>query len=563
MNTTNTKIKDTMLWTSAKREVKATPENRSPLATLLSPFVWLWSTITFMLLLIVYMINVGFNFIFHGRFIPASMRIRLSNTFDSIYFKIMYFLAPNKEGNISRVELMDLSFRNMQAKKSRTWVTIGGMTIGIGAIVFLVSIGYGLQEMVITRVARLEEMRQADVSPQTGGKVKLTNDTLSDFKDISAVQETLPLIAVVGSVSYKNSSSDMAVYGVTTEYLKQSAIQPIQGTYFDSNALSLATPSNVITTETSSGTAGSGTLGVSDSTTPINNTDKSVDWVSIPSEANTVAVPGVKTVELSPNAKKEAVVSTAMLQVLGINQADAVGTVFNTSFIVVGELLPDQKERLESKLAEYKIVGVISDDKTPLFYVPFADLKSLGITNYSQVKVMVDDTNNLPTVRKQIESMGYVTRSVTDTVAQINTLFESIRTILALLGMVALAVAALGMFNTLTVSLLERTREVGLMKAMGMRSTEVRELFLTESMIMGFFGGVLGTLLGWIAGKLLGVILSFVTLSKGVGIVDVSSIPIPFILLVLGLSFVVGIVTGIYPARRATKISALNALRYE
>src|SRR5690606_28492022 len=106
--------------------------------------------------------------------------------------------------------------------------------------------------------------------------------------------------------------------------------------------------------------------------------------------------------------------------------------------------------------------------------------------------------------------------------AQIDTLFDTVRLILASVGMVALSVAALGMFNTMSVSLLERTREVGLMKAMGMRSHEVRELFLTESMTMGFLGGVLGILVGLGMGKLLSVLISMLSIFKGEGFLDIS-----------------------------------------
>ena len=166
-------------------------------------------------------------------------------------------------------------------------------------------------------------------------------------------------------------------------------------------------------------------------------------------------------------------------------------------------------------------------------------------------------------MRKKIEASGYVTTSVADTVAQIDSLFGTIRKVLALAGTVALAVASLGMFNTLTVSLLERTREIGLMKSMGMRSKEVEELFLSESMLMGFSGGLMGLITGIVAGKLLGLLLSIFAMFKGVGYIDVSSVPISFSILIIALSLFVGLVTGIYPAKRATKISALNALRYE
>jgi len=239
------------------------------------------------------------------------------------------------------------------------------------------------------------------------------------------------------------------------------------------------------------------------------------------------------------------------------------GKVFTVSFVVVGDLLDDPKEKVESSPAEFKIVGVVPDEKSPVFYVPFVDLRTLGITNYSQVKVVVKDQSALDKVRRQIEGLGYSTRSVADTVSQITSLFGTVRVVLGILGMVALAVASLGMFNTLTVSLLERTREVGLMKAMGMKSTEVQELFLTESMMMGFFGGVLGIFLGYMAGKVLGLLLSTFAIFKGVGYINISFLPITFVLVIILLSFIVGMVTGIYPARRATKISALNALRYE
>jgi ABC-type antimicrobial peptide transport system permease subunit len=102
-----------------------------------------------------------------------------------------------------------------------------------------------------------------------------------------------------------------------------------------------------------------------------------------------------------------------------------------------------------------------------MIYVPFMDVRSLGVNKYSQLKVIAKDNGSLRDIRTTIESAGYGTVSVSDTVAQIDSLFSKFRLVLSILGLVALSVAALGMFNTLTVSLLERTREVGLMKAMG------------------------------------------------------------------------------------------------
>ena len=147
---------------------------------------------------------------------------------------------------------------------------------------------------------------------------------------------------------------------------------------------------------------------------------------------------------------------------------------------------------------------------------------TIGIVNSSQIKIIAKDKTVLDDVRKKIESMGFLTYSVVDTVSQINSLFGTARVVLGALGAVALGVASLGMFNTLTVSLLERTREVGLMKAMGMSSGEVKRLFLTESMIMGFLGGILGIFLGFLGGKLFSLVLSVFSLLKGAGFIDIS-----------------------------------------
>jgi putative ABC transport system permease protein len=101
------------------------------------------------------------------------------------------------------------------------------------------------------------------------------------------------------------------------------------------------------------------------------------------------------------------------------------------------------------------------------------------------------------------------------------------------------------------------------MKALGMKSTEVKELFLIESLTMGLLGGFLGLFLGFAAGKLLSFLLSILSLAKGVGWMDVSLIPLGFVVVIIFLAILVGIVTGLYPAKRAKHISALNALRYE
>jgi ABC-type antimicrobial peptide transport system permease subunit len=378
----------------------------------------------------------------------------------------------------------------------------------------------------------------------------------------------LPQISVVGKVNFNNSSTDMAVYAVTKDYLEQSAISPVIGDVFESNELTSVVSkvgiekTSVVEEEIEDiviASASSPKLIVKES-----NEGSLGEFVEVEGESDIVQTLQVTRAVLDKSITDlEAVVNRSFLKVLDIKENEAVGQTFSVTFIATGKLLGPDKNRLESMPIEYKIIGVTPDEKTPLFFVPFNHLKSLGLTNYSQLKMVVDKEQNLADARKKVESQGFSTSSVSDTVVQINNLFGTARTALALLGAVALSVAALGMFNTLTVSLLERTREIGLLKAMGMKSDEIKDLFLAESMIMGSLGGIFGLIFGLLVGKILEFILSIIALIGGAGMITVVAIPIPFAILIVVLSFLVGVLTGLYPASRATKISALNALRYE
>lgn len=771
-------------------------------------------------------------------------------------FKGMARLLDSKnEGEISSADLILLAARHLKVKKTRTFVTIGGMAIGFGSVIYLLSLGYGFQRLVVSQVARLGEMKQADVSIGQASSLKLNNQAVSDFKAIDKVTLVLPQISVVSKVSFNNSVSDVVAFGVTTEFLEQSAIQPSRGKIFENgDEVSLlpeespesqgvgvvagaqtervagakmgketaqvryslyplvwkpvykspsqqsillgysrrivgeqeatevwgntykagdahlegfddfgnvfhrwvkdAFPlwkkedcdekdfgcvdgaymqvkeggsqviaegfmtedeltidrfqiiqetspqmtegevvrniqfsldgnqwvevfqqatktekSNVRYTQLEStddlveaelvwgaaysdvggwGAAGQNIHGqslgywiraemplwekidcgdcenyylvvkdssenqkksvvyfpanqaniedmivpevmgkvlgeatssaslaessveddeeASDSANLIASTEvgpDGLDWVTISSSSGSLKKSEKDVLSFQAGAKKQAIVNLAMLKLLALSEDEALGKKFNVVFMLDGSFFDKEEYQAESEEVMYEIVGIIPEEKTPAFYLPLNDLKGLGIKNYSQMKVVVEEQDDLKGVRQTIESLGYKTTSVVDTVGRINSLFGTVRMVLFSLGLVALGVASLGMFNTLTVSLLEKTREVGLMKAMGMKSHEVKRLFLAESIIMGISGGIVGLLLGYSVGKLTSVFFSAISLSKGLGIISVVYIPPLLILAIVILSFVIGVLTGLYPSRRATKISALNALRYE
>ncbi|MBL8014670.1 MAG: ATP-binding cassette domain-containing protein [Candidatus Doudnabacteria bacterium] len=427
--------------------------------------------------------------------------------------------------SINPLSLVDLSVKHLLNKRTRSIITIGGVALGIGFIVFLVSLGYGLENLVVSRVASLKERRQIDVIPVVSSNLAINDQTIENFEEISGVEKVLPFISIAGKVSYQNSSTDSVAYGVLTEYLSEEDVTPVVGGIFDNDQLFFPPGEDV---------------SVSDA---IEETEDVID------------------VEL-PQTSRTAVINDSFMQVLGLQPLNAIGKKFSVEFTVTGDLVTGGSQ-VKSLPVEYEIVGVTDDTRSQIMYIPILDAKQLGITRYSQVKIVVDSEENVPTVRNLIEFLGYRTTSVLDTVTQIEQLFSNVRILLVVVGAIALAVAALGMFNTLTVSLLERTREVGLMKAIGMRSDEVKLLFINESVIMGILGGGGGLLLGFLMGKLISALLSVVSVTRGAEGIDISLIPGGVVVLILLLSIFIGVVTGIFPAVRATKISALNALRYE
>lgn len=621
---------------------------------------------------------------------------------------VLYQIRIDQSG-MDSVNLITMGLKNISHKKARSFITIGGMAVGIGSIVFLLSIGYGLQRLVVNRVARLDELKQANITSQPGSRVRINDEQLAKIKSFQNVEAVLPLISVVGRVNYQNSVVDLAVYGVTSRYLAESAEKPVQGVLFKSDKLARVT-TNTSAEEVAGAsirrirgvygdTIGSinytidpevwvkvhkepsrdssvlgyvrrsegqavGTLviggpyavtrypeievygqdaerstkagqwlkdefalweefvcdtanvgcdasgeyrrrknddgsmmqqeGYIDLNTTtliraplaeagqvlglearINAGIETIDIREISASASALAalaeiasesasmVSAVKNIDISDVSSREAVVNRAMLSVLGISESRAVGQEFETTFVVTGDLLNEVDTKVESAPVKYKIIGVVSQNTTPFFYVPFIDLRSLGVENFSQAKLIAKSEDQLNKIRQQIEGLGFSTASALDTVQQIDTLFQTMRVALLALGIIALSVAAMGMFNTLTVSLLERTHEVGLMKTMGMKSNEIENLFLVESVMMGTLGGIAGLAVGFVAGKVVSILLTLLALRSGLGIIDIAYIPWSLVFFIIILSLGVGFVTGIYPAQRAKSISALNALHYE
>lgn len=209
------------------------------------------------------------------------------------------------------------------------------------------------------------------------------------------------------------------------------------------------------------------------------------------------------------------------------------------------------------------IFGVV-DDENPYIILPMKKLQDeLSLESYNIIKVKVKNQALTQTTRKSVENLGLPTEYVGDTINQINNFFSIFRYIIGGFGLIATIVAVIGMFNTLIVSLIERTSEIGILKSHGARRRDIWLLFISESLMLSVFGGVAGLVLGVISSEAVNVIYNLYATSNGGKAISLFVFPPSLFLYLLLASVAIGFATGLYPAIRASKIKILDAIKYE
>jgi hypothetical protein len=179
---------------------------------------------------------------------------------------------------------------------------------------------------------------------------------------------------------------------------------------------------------------------------------------------------------------------------------------------------------------------------------------------FDSLQVIVDDTENVSETEKAIRELGYQTNSMAEASEEVENSTRNIMLILGGIGSIAFIVSAIGIINTMLMSIYERQKEIGVMKVIGASVSDIQTMFLIESGFIGFFGGILGLLISLLAGKIING--AFVGMNDlGIDAGKIIIIPLWLGLVGVGFSALVGVLAGYLPARRATKLSAIDALR--
>lgn len=395
--------------------------------------------------------------------------------------------------------LFKFASKNLLSHKLRTLLTITGMVIGISAITFLIAFAFGVEKIVTKEITGGNAFELLDIGTGNSQIIKVSDETLGKIREIPGVATLHTTSNMAATIKDKENTTDSSFFVTDKEYMY---------------------------------------------------------WSSIESKWGETLPPDTKVSEQKP-----VVISTTVLEFLKINDpATALGKKITVDLVAPKDLTGSEKKTIENQ--EFTIVGVTKYDNNAI-YARTADLKQLELKNYSQAKAEIKNKQEVEKIRMQIEALGFKTQYIGETVAQVEQVFAFFKIILGSFGLIAMIVASLAMFNTLTISLLERTKEVALLKILGMKKTDISRLFLTEAIAMGVIGGVLGVLAGiGISGIANSIFNHFATRAGGDPI-QVFVYPVWFISAIFIFSVLVGFLTGLYPARRAMRINALDVMRYE
>jgi len=403
------------------------------------------------------------------------------------------------------LDVLQLSTRMFKTNRMRTILTIFGIGVGIGAILFLVSLGYGLQKVILDRIASSDALLSLDVLVGTSKEMKLDRKLVDELGQNEMVAEVSPLVEFNSLIDVGSFSGGSRVNFVKPSFFKLSGMELAHGDFFNDEELDRLVVSSAI-----------------------------------------LKLFDMKIEEIQEKGRDIKVT-----------------IVFQKAVAVEGEEEVDGEVELKEIPVKFQIVGVIKDDVSPLMYLNIKNLRDLDITEYNQVKIKAKSKKEVEPLREMIFNKGYSVTSISETIDQANKIFTVIQLILGAFGIVSLIVSAIGMFNTMTISLLQRTKEIGIMKAIGAKNRDVKKMFLTEAVLIGFLGGASGIALGFALQYVFNILLNVLARTLGGTALDIFDTPSWFLIAIIVFSTVVGFLTGIWPAFRASKLNPLEALRYK
>ncbi|MDD3364244.1 MAG: ABC transporter permease [Syntrophomonas sp.] len=457
---------------------------------------------------------------------------------------------------MNRKDLLQMSFKSLLQRKTRTVLTVLGVVIGTSSIVIMLSLGIAMDSSFKEDLAHMGSLNIIEVhqgyngagmTVQKSPDVKLDDKAVATFQEITGVAAVMPLQNASLKMGAGKMIAHVQIMGVRPEDLKDFDFEVAEGRLLQSS-------------------------------------DKEAIMFGAQVPYN-FRNPRLR------NSGGGMIMGRGMNVETGMNQPRPKPQVnllksklIMTSDMEYGEkrTAPRDPKTTPPKQYETKGVGILKESRNEKDYQAYMNISQLRQilkedasssssssskkTNeekqYDNIKVKVQDIENVEEVQKQIKGMGYQTFSLTDMLDSMKKTSRTIQAILAGIGAISLLVAAIGITNTMVMSIYERTREIGIIKVLGANIRDIKKLFLIEAGLIGLGGGLIGLVLSYAVSMILNKI--GMQLMGDMGAARNISIISPALALgAVAFSSLVGLVSGYAPARRAMNLSALEAIRSE
>jgi putative ABC transport system permease protein len=444
-------------------------------------------------------------------------------------------------------DMTELAVRNLREAILRNSLTTLGVAVGVASLVAMLSLGVGLQQLASNRlnksglfdsifVTAKTNLRGPGAGPPATRAASpkarpLDEDARAELTKLPDVIEVYPQIRFFTEVRFDGKPFATVVAGMPESSKLSGSFDGMQGSFFSSA-----------------------------------NADEAILQIEFAKELN----PQTKDL-----IGKDLVLRYAERQSLA---SESGGTAQNSGGFSV---VPKEKH--------LRIIGIVETEPASgfggfgsgrlLIPLPVAETLRAAQVNdlrdvlrgsspsdkpaYASLSVRVKSPSLVDATEKKIKDLGFSAFSLLDASKSLRIFFSVFDLLLGIFGSLALAVATLGIVNTLVMAILERRREIGVLKALGAADGDVKQLFFVEAGVMGLAGGVLGVLLGWLIGQALTFATNVYLKRQDLPGVQISSVPLWLIAGAIGFAVLVSLIAGLYPASRAAKLNPVDALRYE
>ena len=438
---------------------------------------------------------------------------------------------------MNKADLLSMAWHNLMRHKGRTTLTVLGVMIGVTAIIVMISLALGLTASMTNMVAQWGSLNEVEVyrgySTNESGesKVLLLNDEkIEEIKQMEGVVAVSPQIQIsLNEVKWGKKQGYLQIVGVEPEQMSDFGFEVSEGRLLEATDIYQAIVGGRVS-----------------------------DQFWDPNDAHYW-----DNYEYDPDKIYETTVS-----MLGMKLKGSASTYVNdkekkksVTVDVVGILPKDDNSRSYNVYMPMSTVKKISDFL--LSDQEKKDRKKNGVT-YNSLTVRTESSEYSSTVTQSIRDQGYNAYCIADELKGVEQISKTSQAVLGGIGSITLLVAAIGIINTMIMSIYERRKEIAIMKVIGATFTDVRLLFLTEAGLIGLIGGILGITISFGLSKVINVLaVGYMSSMMGSGDATVSlSIITPgLVLLAIGFSIMVGVIAGIYPANKAVRLSPIEAMR--